>query len=62
MHKAKTENKYLFTHYGQFRDADQPTIHVFVLGGEAGLGNQEETPETWGQLENSGETSETWEK
>ncbi|KAK3559957.1 hypothetical protein QTP86_030320, partial [Hemibagrus guttatus] len=38
------------THYGQFRDANQPTMHVFGLG--------EETPEARGEHANSTHTVE----
>ncbi|KAK3536892.1 hypothetical protein QTP86_027096 [Hemibagrus guttatus] len=37
-----------FTHYRQFRDANQPTMHVFGLGEEAGVpgGNPQGTGRT----------------
>ncbi|KAK3548593.1 hypothetical protein QTP70_015103 [Hemibagrus guttatus] len=37
------------THYGQFRDANQPTMHVFGLGEETGVpgGNPRGTGRTW---------------
>ncbi|KAK3552597.1 hypothetical protein QTP86_017936, partial [Hemibagrus guttatus] len=37
------------THYGQFRDANQPTVHVFGLGEETGVpGGNRQTPHTHG--------------
>ncbi|KAK3534849.1 hypothetical protein QTP86_026703, partial [Hemibagrus guttatus] len=37
-----------FTHYGQFRDANQPTMHVFGPGEETGVpvGNPRSTGRT----------------
>ncbi|KAK3525154.1 hypothetical protein QTP86_019542, partial [Hemibagrus guttatus] len=44
------------THYGQFRDANQPTIHVFGRGRK--LEYQEETPEVRGECANSTQTAD----
>ncbi|KAK3521998.1 hypothetical protein QTP70_020615, partial [Hemibagrus guttatus] len=43
------------THYDNFRDANQPTMHVFGLGEETGA--PEKTPKAWGEHANS---THTW--
>ncbi|KAK3568891.1 hypothetical protein QTP86_019579, partial [Hemibagrus guttatus] len=48
------KHSHSLTHYGQFRDSNQPTMHVFGLGRKPEY--PEETPEARGEHANSTHT------
>ncbi|KAK3541655.1 hypothetical protein QTP86_034659, partial [Hemibagrus guttatus] len=55
-HSRAHTHSHSLTQYGQFRDANQPTMHVFGLGRKPEC--PEETPEAWGEHANSTHTAE----
>ncbi|KAK3544899.1 hypothetical protein QTP86_028503, partial [Hemibagrus guttatus] len=66
-HRAHTLSfTHAITHYGQFRDANQPTMHVFGPGEETGVpggnpmrhGENMQTPHTHGRGGNR--TPQSW--